>query len=534
MPSRYKWYKNAIIYGLDVTRFKDINNDGIGDFKGLIDSLDYLVDLGVTCLWLLPFYPTQSADNGYDVVAYKDVDPQIGTLQDFKLFMRQAKAKGLRVIIDLVIHHTSIRHPWFIAATSSDPASRYKDYYIWRKKISPSLKAENAFPTIENGVWQYNRDAKAYYRHKFYDFEPDLNLDNKDVLSEVHSIIAFWLAFGVDGFRIDAAGLILRANGIKHHQTPEQFFKELNEFVKSQSPQAILLGEADVGPGQVKNYLGAGLLQVINNFLLNNYLFLSLATKKAEPLASYLKRQVRIKNQGTTANFVRNLDELNLMHLSESQKKEVMKVLAPEPTSQIYDRGIRRRLPPMLDGNMAQIKMIYSVLFALPGIPMFIYGEEIGMGDDLNLKGRNSVRLPMQWNSDKNGGFSDAPKKNLSTAPRSDRQFGYKKINVSSQKLTKNSLLNFFKDLIKLRKAWTIIGAGKYEIVKTNNSYVLGILYRNKPSSLLTLHNFSGLPQAIKINSDLINKKQSLLYGHDCLKRQEIEPYGYAWIELRD
>jgi maltose alpha-D-glucosyltransferase/alpha-amylase len=452
-PSDPEWYKNSVIYAVDISRFYDVNGDGVGDIRGLIVKLDYLKKLGVNCLWLLPFHPSGGRDNGYDVTNFQDVDQVLGRLEDFRTFMRNAKRKGFRIIMDLVIHHTSIRHPWFMAATG-ERATKFRDYYLWAEHLSPKIQAENSFPTVEDGVWQYDENINRYYRHQFYSSEPDLNVANPDVQAEIYNIIEYWLSFGIDGFRIDAATFLLGAKGYGDENLDgERYFEALRAFVAKNNPEAILIGEGDLPAKELPRFFGdCNRFHLLYNFMLNNSIYLGLATHDSRPIADRIEKHVTIREKGTWINFLRNSDELNLVHLKAHERDLVMAKFAPDPKIQIYGRGIRRRLPPMLDGNLRWLKMSYSLLFALPGVPMLYYGEEIGLGDDLSLAGRKSVRIPMQWDASHNAGFSSAPASKLVSHINMDPKYGYKKINVASQINKTTSFFTSIKKIIAVRK----------------------------------------------------------------------------------
>lgn len=404
------WYKNAIIYSLDVETFMDGNGDGVGDFIGLTKRLNYLSGLGVTCLWLLPFYPSPNRDNGYDVMDYYNVDPRLGTLGDFVEFMHQAREHGIRVIIDLVVNHTSDQHPWFQSARA-DKNSKYRDYYVWSNNPPKDTKDKIVFPGVQEGIWEYDEQAGAYYLHRFYKEQPDLNTANPEVREEIRKILGFWLELGVSGFRIDAAPFLIEPLGIEDAKLEElrSLLPEMREFVSQRRGDAVLLAEANVPPDQIPVYFGDGdKMHMLFNFLLNQYMFLALARKQAAPLIEGLKLLPDSPHIGQWVNFVRHHDELTLDRLTKDKQEEIFAAFAPDENMQIYGHGIRRRLPPMLGGDRRRLELVYSLLFSLPGTPLLRYGEEIGMGDDLSLEGRTSVRTPMQWSSEPNGGFSTA------------------------------------------------------------------------------------------------------------------------------
>ncbi|WP_433631340.1 alpha-amylase family protein [Halomicrococcus sp. NG-SE-24] len=389
------WYQDATVYSVDLKAFRDADGDGIGDFQGLTESLDYFSRLGIDCIWLLPFYPTPGRDNGYDVMDYYGVDSRLGTLGDFVEFVRAAESRGIRVVVDLVVNHTSDQHPWFQAARE-DPDSKYRDFYLWADE-EPDLHPDRGpiFPGEEDHVWSYDEAADAYYYHRFYHFQPDLNVANPAVREEVKKIIGFWLELGVDGFRIDAAGLLTQTKGLAEGplDDPHGFLREMREFVSRRRSDAVLLAEADRPPAELGEYFGDGdEMHLLLNFQLNARLVLALARGESAPLAYVLDELPDPPEGAGWANFLRNLEELNIGALTEAEQADVYEAFAPDEDMRIYDRGIRRRLAPILDGDRDRIELAYSLLFSLPGTPVVVYGDEMGMGEDLNQPGRFAVR----------------------------------------------------------------------------------------------------------------------------------------------
>ncbi|PZO10305.1 MAG: trehalose synthase, partial [Leptolyngbya foveolarum] len=422
------WYKNAIVYSLDVETFMDSDGDGVGDFPGLTQRLDYLSGLGITCLWLHPFYPSPNRDDGYDVMDYYSVDSRLGTLGDFVEFMHEAKKRGISVLIDLVINHTSIQHPWFQAARS-DKNSKYRDYYIWANDPPETDPAEVIFPDAEDSIWEYDNKAGAYYLHHFYKEQPDLNISNPVVRDEIRKIVHFWLELGVSGFRVDAVPYFVKNVEVLAEQYElESFLEDLREAVSARNPEAVLLAEANVESEAFSTYFGDGnRMHMLFSFFANQKKFLALALQQSAPLTEGLQQLPKTPQACQWLNFVRHHDELTLDQLSEAERDKIYEAFAPEEQMQIYGRGIRRRLPPMFNGDRRRIELIYSLLFALPGIPLIRYGDEIGMGDDLSLPGRDSVRTPMQWSEKANGGFSTAAPACLSKPVISEGEYGYPK-----------------------------------------------------------------------------------------------------------
>ena len=407
-----RWYKKAIIYSLDVDTFKDGNGDGVGDFRGLTESCRYLSGLGVNCVWLLPFYPSPNRDNGYDVTDYYNVDHRLGSLGDFIEFLEEAKDRQLRVMTDLVLNHTSLDHPWFQEARSSRE-SPFHDYYVWRYDAPPDTSGEAIFPPDQKGIWSYEPQVDGWYLHHFYSHQPDLNVGNPVVRAEMKKIMAFWLKLGVSGFRVDAVPYLVNLRGLRSFDAEKQFnykfLHEFRDFLSWQQGDAILLAEANVSAEEQLEYFGDGdRMHMVLNFMVNQHIFASIALGSAEPLARALSEMPRVTEHGQWGMFLRNHDELSLDRLSESERKACFEQFGPEEHMQIFNRGIRRRLAPLLGGDRRKLLLAYSLLLSLPGTPVLWYGEELGMGEDLSLPGRFSVRTPMQWSSEVNAGFSSA------------------------------------------------------------------------------------------------------------------------------
>lgn len=542
------WYKNAIVYSLDVETFMDSNGDGIGDFRGLTDRLDYLGGLGITCLWLLPFYPTPNRDNGYDVMDYYGIDPRLGTLGDFVEFVHQARDRGIRVIVDLVINHTSIEHPWF-QQSRQDKNSPYREYYVWTNNPQPEPSLV-AFPTQENSIWEYDDVAGEYYLHHFYKEQPDLNIGNPAVREEILRIMGFWLELGVSGFRIDAAPFVIEDIGIENCSPAElqSFLPRMREFVSSRRSDAILLAEANVSPEQTSVYFGDGdRMQMLFGFLLNQHLFLALARQEAAALKDGLKMLPNIPHCGQWLNFVRHHDELTLDRLSQDQQQEIFAAFAPEETMQIFGRGVRRRLPPMVQNDRRRIELIYSLAFTLPGTPLLRYGDEIGMGDDLSLPGRDSVRTPMQWSGEPNGGFSSAPSATLPRPVIAEGQYGYHQTNVASEQCHPNSLLNWMEHLIRTRRQCPEFGLGAWQILPTDEPSVFAHLCETDRTTMLALHNLSDRScvatlsgfenhhwvEVFSDNFSLIRQDEPYPLPDQQTTSLPINAYGYRWFRVR-
>jgi maltose alpha-D-glucosyltransferase/alpha-amylase len=530
-----KWYNNVVVYGLDVGVFNDSNGDGIGDFKGATQKLDYLAHMGINCIWLLPFFLSPEKDNGYDVKDYYQINPDFGSLDDFVEFLQEAEKRSIRVLLDLVINHTSSEHPWFKAA-QANKKSAYYNYYIWSKE-APAESPENVFKGEESSTWKYEEHTKEFYYHKFYHFEPDLNIGNKRVREEIKHIMEYWLSFGISGFRIDAAThLFKKLTPEKGEPSPEQFMQELHSFVRELKEDAILLAEADVPVDEISKYWGDGnRMHMLFNFLLNNSLMYSLAIEKTAPLVERIKELPELPEGVHWVNFIRNLDELDLERLKPDEREKVMDVFAPNPLMQIYGRGIRRRIAPMLQGNLKRLKMVYSLLFALPGSPMIAYGDEIGMGDNLVYNERQCVRTPMQWTGEKNGGFSERDTHEIRIPPINQSIFSYIYINVENQLEDSGSLLNATKELIKLRISHKMIGQQKPGIINTGDEAVLGLKYKHEQEDLLMFFNLSADQKLIEVKLNI--KDYYPLTGDGPYGIQEnkhalsLREWGYRWFK---
>jgi maltose alpha-D-glucosyltransferase/alpha-amylase len=538
------WYKNAVIYSLDVETFKDSNGDGTGDFEGLKNALPYLSSLGVTCLWLLPIFDTPNRDNGYDVKDYYKIDPRLGDLGHFAQLIDAAEEVGIRVLIDLAVNHTSSEHFWFQESRKSK-SSKYRDYYIWvdekPEDPAPNMMAEEGEKSTS---WKYDRTAKAYYFHSFYPHQPDLNIANPQVQKEIFRIMHFWLKMGVSGFRIDAAPHMFKEKGrMDFEGDPHEIFRNFREFVETQKPDAILLAEVDLDPNQYNKYLGnEDQMHMLFNFYVNNFTYLAFAREEATPLARALQRMPKeITQKEQLATFLRNHDELNLDKLSRNEREEVFKAFAPQENMQIFGRGIRRRLASILGNNRQKMELAHSLLFTLPGTPVLRYGEEIGMGEDLSMEGRSSVRTVMQWANEQNGGFSNAPTENLIRNVISGGEFGYEKVNVSDQLRDPDSFLTWISKAIDYRKEFPEFGWGRSHIIDTGDPHVLGYYSNSDKGMGIAFHNFSGKEITVKLEvdeeefKDVVDIFGNIRYEKFDPKNQKVKltPYGYRWMHKK-
>jgi maltose alpha-D-glucosyltransferase / alpha-amylase len=534
------WYKNTIIYSLDLKTFMDANGDGCGDFEGLVRRLDYLHSLGVETLWLAPFQPTPNRDNGYDISDYYGVDERHGSSGDFVEFLHQASRRGIKVILDLVVNHTSDRHCWFQEARKSKH-SKYRDWYIWSKKRPPKWNEGMVFPGVQKAVWTYDKQAREYYYHRFYDFEPDLNINNPDVRTEIRRIMGYWLELGVAGFRVDAVPFVIEtpAQNGKAAELNFDYLAEMREFVQWRRGDAVLLGEANVLPHETLDYFGrkGDGIQMMFNFFVNQHLFYALATGEVKLLIGALRATRKMPRGAQWAHFLRNHDELDLGRLTEEQREKVFARFGPENHMQLYNRGIRRRLAPML-GDRRYIELAYSVIFSLPGTPVIRYGDEIGMGDDLSLKERDAVRTPMQWSDEAQAGFSSAKKTVHPVIAQGI--YDYRLVNVEAQRRDPNSLLNWTVQMIRLRKECPEIGWGEWQILATGSPGVLALRYDWRGNSLVVVHNFTEKPCEVRLKPGcagdelLVNLLVEEESRADAQGRHRIalEAYDYRWYRV--
>ena len=537
------WYKNAVIYCLSVATFMDANGDGIGDFEGLMRRLDYLQGIGVTAIWLMPFQPSPCKDDGYDVADYYGVDPRYGTLGDFVEFTQGCKQRGLRVMIDLVVNHTSNEHAWFLDARR-DPASKYRDWYVWSKKKPRDATSGVVFPGVQKSTWTYDDAAKQYYFHRFYDFQPDLNTANPEVQAEILKIMGFWLELGVSGFRMDAVPFVIAKKGANLKQPEEQYgmLRTFSEFLTWRQGNAIILAEANVVPGTDMNYFGADgeRLQMMFNFDVNQNLFYALASGDTKPLVAALKATRKRPASAQWGNFLRNHDELDLGRLKKEQRQAVFTAFGPEPDMQLYGRGIRRRLAPMLQGDRRRLELAYSLMLTLPGTPVLRYGDEIAMGDNLDLPERNCARTPMQWSTEPQGGFTKADKAVLPVISKG--AYAFQHVNVAQQRRDPNSLLNWMERMIRMRKETSEISWGDFTFIPTRRNAVLAMRYDWRNNAVLFLHNLTAEPTEIKFairDSEESGCTLVNLLSDDHSQAQEdgvhevlLEPYGYRWYRV--
>jgi maltose alpha-D-glucosyltransferase/alpha-amylase len=537
------WYKNAVIYCLSVGTFMDADGDGIGDFQGLVRRLDYLHGLGVTAIWLMPFQLSPCRDDGYDISDYYGVNARHGTLGDFVEFTHGAEQRGIRVIMDLVVNHTSDRHPWFQEARR-DPKSKYRDWYVWSDKKPPHANKGMVFPGVQKSTWSYDKIARAWYFHRFYDFQPDLNTSNPYVQAEILKIMGFWIQLGVVGFRMDAVPFVISTKGPRVKEPVEQYdmLRALREFLQWREGAAIILAEANVLPETDMEYFGedGDRMHMMFNFQVNQNLFYALAAADCRPLVQALKATKPRPATGQWGLFLRNHDELDLGRLTEEQRQRVFACFGPEKEMQLYDRGIRRRLAPMLNGDRRRIELAYSLMFTLPGTPVLRYGDEIGMGDDLKLPERNCARTPMQWSTEPHAGFTKSDKPILPVID--DGPYGYQHVNAAEQRRDPNSLLNWTERIIRMRKEVPEVGWGDFEVLLTGDPAILAIRYDWRNNSVLFVHNLDAIPKEVAFSTGLRGNEARVLVnlltedhsraGEDGRHHLLVEAYGYRWYRV--
>jgi maltose alpha-D-glucosyltransferase / alpha-amylase len=535
------WYKNAVIYCLDVEKYQDANGDGIGDFEGLMRRLDYLQGLGVTCVWLQPFYTSPNRDNGYDISDYYNVHEKHGSLGDFVALMNRADAMGIRVIVDLVVNHTSVEIPWFQQARR-DRKSFYRDWYVWADQRPKDHREGIVFPGKQKTTWTLDRAAGQYYFHRFYEHQPDLNTWNPYVRAEIQKIMGFWLQLGVSGFRMDAVPFLIQKKGAGIEWDQDfDLLKEMRDFLQWRSGNAIMLAEANVPPDESMKYFGdeGERIQMMLNFPVNQRLFYALATADLDPLIWALEQTWKRPADAQWVQFLRSHDELDLGRLTDEQREKVFRAFGPEKRMQLYDRGIRRRLAPMLKNDRRRLELAFSLLFSLPGTPMMQYGDEIGMGDNLRLPERECARTPMQWTSEPpHGGFSRAKK--VVRPVIDDPVYGYRKVNVAEQRRHPQSLLNWTERMIRMRKECPEISWGNFTVLRPNVPEVLALRYDWRGTSLVTLHNFSDKKQkvALKVGVPRDRVLVEVFDGRhsrrlpDGFHRIDIEEHAWRWFRV--
>ncbi|HEY2760165.1 MAG TPA: maltose alpha-D-glucosyltransferase, partial [Pirellulales bacterium] len=536
------WYKDVVIYQLHVRAFYDSTGDGVGDFIGLTSKLDYLQDLGVTALWLLPFYPSPLKDDGYDIANYTNVHPAYGTLRDFKAFLREAHNRGLRVITELVLNHTSDQHPWFQRARRAKPDSPHRDFYVWSNTPEKYQEARIIFKDFEPSNWTWDPVAKAYFWHRFYSHQPDLNFENPLVRRELLETVSFWLNLGVDGMRLDAVPYLFEREGTNCENLPEthEFLKELRRYVDDNYPGRMLLAEANQWPEDAIAYFGDGdECHTAFNFPVMPRLFMAKQMEDRFPIVDILQQTPAIPANCQWVLFLRNHDELTLEMVTDEERDYMYRVYAHDPQARI-NLGIRRRLAPLLNDNRRTIELLHGLLFSLPGTPVLYYGDEIGMGDNIYLGDRNGVRTPMQWSADRNAGFSPANPQRLYLPVVIDPEYMYETVNVENQRNNPQSLWWWIKRLIAVRNQHPAFGRGTLELLLPDNAKVLAFVRQYEEDRVLVVANLSRFSQYVELDLSVMEGYVPVeLFGHHSFPPigkfpylLTLGPHSFYWFSL--
>jgi maltose alpha-D-glucosyltransferase/alpha-amylase len=541
------WWKNAIIYCVDTQAFLDSNGDGVGDLDGLTQRIDYLAGLGVTCLWLMPFYPSPERDYGYDVADYYNVANKYGSLGDMVELIRTARERGIRIIADLVVNHTSVDHPWFQLSRKGHP--RFRDFYVWADEKPANADDGVIFPGKQKGTWSYDRTARRWYMHRFYWHQPDLNINNPDVRNEIQKVVGYWLELGLSGFRVDAVPFVIEQVDPDHPavKDPHDYLRDLGDFMTRRRGDAMFLAEANEPKDRIGHYFGerGNQMDMLFSFIANQALYLAFVREDATPVVEALQSLPPIPPQAQWANFIKNHDEASLDKLTDEEREEVFAAFAPRKSMRLYERGIRRRFPPMVEADRRRMELAYSLLFALPGTPVLFYGEEIGLGDNLAMPDRAAIRLPMQWSNSPNGGFSTADAGDLCREPLRGGPFGYPNLNVEDQRHDPHSFLNWMERCVRTRKEWPELGWGDWRVLGTRNPSVLAHMATWMQGSVLAVHNFSSKPAraTIQLPNDAAGGRWQHLFGPrdggEPLPESgrlilELPAYGYHWLGSRE
>ncbi len=538
------WYKDAIIYELHVRAFMDGNNDGIGDFPGLLQKLDYLQDLGVTCLWLLPFFPSPLRDDGYDISDYMTVNPSYGTVEDFKAFLDAAHDRGMQVMIELVVNHTSDQHPWFQRARLAPPGSPEREFYVWSDTDKKYEEARIIFTDTEKSNWTWDPVAKQYFWHRFFSHQPDLNYDNPAVLKEVLDVMRHWLDMGVDGLRVDAIPYLVEREGTSCENLPETHavMKAVRAAIDESYAGRLILAEANQWPTDVRAYFGDGdECHMAFHFPLMPRIYMALRQEDRLPITDILAQTPEIPDNCQWGLFLRNHDELTLEMVTDEERDYMYLAYSADPRMRI-NIGIRRRLAPLVDNNPRRIELLNSLLFSLPGTPILYYGDEIGMGDNIYLGDRNGVRTPMQWSGDRNAGFSRANPARLFSPVIMDPVWGYEAVNVEAQQSDQSSLLNWMRNMIALRKLFRVFGRGTLKFLMPENRKILAYLRELDDELVLCVANLSRFAQPVQLDlAELEGMIPVEMIGYvefpaigKAPYPLTLAPYGFLWLELQE
>lgn len=538
MKNKY-WYQNAIFYEVHTRAFFDSNQDGIGDLKGLTEKLDYIKHLGVDCIWLLPIYPSPLKDDGYDIADFYNVHPELGTIEDFKQLVSETHKRGMHIIADLVVNHTSDQCEWF-KKDESNPNSPYHDYYVWSDDNRKYKDTRIIFLDTEESNWSWSEKAGKYYWHRFYSCQPDLNYDNPAVREEMKSIMRFWLDMGIDGFRADAVPYLIEREGTNCENLPEThaYLKEMRALIDQEYPDCILLAEANQWPRDLRPYFSNGdEFHMAFRFPLMPKMYIAVAKGIAEPIIEILDNTPQIPSNCQWCTFLRNHDELTVEMVTKEERQFLWDFYAPEARMRL-NLGIRRRLAPLLGGDERKIELLYAILFSLPGAPVIYFGDEIGMGDNISLNDRDGVRTPMQWNAGLNAGFSKRENNQLYLPIIDKGKYSYKKLNVEQQISNPQSLFNRLRNLINVRKGNEVLNSQHLAIIEADNSALLAVRRQSKAANLICVHNLSENSQTTELPDanykivcqsvqepkiDQINNKSLITLGS----------YGYIWLSVQ-
>jgi len=538
------WYKDALFYEVFVRAFADGDGNGIGDLQGLTSRLDYLKDLGVDCLWLLPIYPSPLRDDGYDVADFYRIHPDYGTVDDFRTMVKEAHRRGLRVIADLIPNHTSDQNAWFQASRNPHHPEheKYKDWYVWSPTDERYREARIIFLDYEQSNWTWDEVRGAYYWHRFFHYQPDLNYDNPEVQQEMLDIIRYWLDLEIDGFRVDAVPYLYEREGTNCENLPEThaYLKRMRAFVDEYAPGTMLLSEANQWPEDVRPYLGDGDEFHMNfHFPLMPRIYMALARADCTPIRDILDRTPAIPDSCQWATFLRNHDELTLEMVTDDERQFMWHFYAPEPRMRL-NLGIRRRLAPLLANDRRRIELAHSLLLTLPGSPVIYYGDEIGMGDNIWLDDRDGLRTPMQWSDAPNAGFSTVAAEDLYEPVIDDEVLGYRTVNVKAQQADPDSLLNWLRQAILTRKEHPALSQGDLEFLEPENRAVLAFLRERADETILSINNLSAEPHLVRLDlSKFIGRTPQDLFTGKQLPpidsvpyRFDLGRYGYRWLKL--
>jgi maltose alpha-D-glucosyltransferase/alpha-amylase len=536
------WFKRAVFYEIHIRGFFDGNDDGSGDFRGLSDKLDYLQWLGIDCIWLLPMYASPLRDGGYDIADFFTIHPDYGTVEDFRLFVEAAHQRGIRVIADLVMNHTSSDHPWFQESRSSPDAPK-RDWYVWSDEDTGYPEARVIFIDTEPSNWTWDPVAGQYYWHRFFSHQPDLNFDNPEVQDAMLNVLRFWLDLGIDGFRLDAVPYLYERDGTNGENLPEthDYLRRVRAEVDARYPDRVLLAEANQWPEDVVHYFGDGdECHMCFHFPVMPRMFMSLRREEAKPILEILDRTPAIPEVAQWGLFLRNHDELTLEMVTDEERDYMYAEYARDPRMKL-NLGIRRRLAPLLDNGRDEIELMHAILFSLPGAPVLYYGDEIGMGDNVYLGDRDGVRTPMQWTGDRNGGFSRADFAQLYLPPLMDPVYGFGAVNVEAQLRTPTSLLRWLHRFIALRKEHPVFGVGTYEPLRPENPRIFAHVRRYEDDVVLCVHNLARSAQAVELDlAEFEGWTPEEMLGRSAFPRIGKLPYlltlaprGWFWFQLR-